>query len=763
MFNKEEEFRKRIHETFRIEAEEHLNAFSAGLIALEKMQPMDKHAEIIETMFREIHSLKGAARSVDQKEIESVCHPLESIFSALKRKELSLTALSLDLFYKTIEWIKILIADGVLEQTATKRIFQRELIIKLKETAAGNFITDERKEYTKTEKILIPETQSLPVIAHEVEVDIPISIKPPTTDTVRIRTSILEPLLLQAEELIQAKKTIQQHTYELQAINNWVSEWKSESLKYKEHQSVALPSSMQEWKTKNETNLNKLENQLIELAGSMRKDQYILNSLIDSHLKAMKQILMLPVASMVEVFPGMVHKISHEQNKEIKFIVQGSELEIDKRILEELKDPLVHLIRNCIDHGIGTPQERILLNKPAIGNITLSFTALESGMIGITISDDGKGINRDNLLKAAIKSGALTIEEAEKLDVKEILPLIYQSGVSTSSFITDISGRGLGLSIVHEKVEKLNGKISVESEVNKGTTFQIILPMTISTFRGVLVNVDEFQFIIPTLNVERVLKVDAEKIKTVANHQTVEIDSEILSLADLGAVLGLPAHKHVWAGNPKSEHAFSKQIQIAVLVSGVHRIAFMVDEVIDEQQVLVKSLGKLLIRVKNISSATILGSGKIVPVLHIPDLMKSAFKLSETAKVPMSSIPKIDMKKKILVTDDSITSRALIKNILETAGYQVTTAVDGMDAYTKARSDEFDLVVSDVDMPRLNGFELTAKLRQDKKLSEIPLILITALGSQEDRERGMEVGADAYIIKSNFDQTNLIEIIKKLI
>jgi len=563
--------------------------------------------------------------------------------------------------------------------------------------------------------------------------------------------------------LIQTKKAINQRINELLEINNYFAGFKAESLKWKGPRSPVSSALWNEWSEGNETYLNKLESQLAELTRSMERDQYSLNSMVDSHLESMRQVLMLPVSSITEAFPGMLREISHEQNKEIEFIIRGAELEIDKRILEDIKEPLIHLIRNSIDHGIGKPQERILQKKPAQGTIILAFTARESGMIEIELSDDGNGINKENVLKAAIKSGALTRGSAEKMDPDEMLSLIYQSGVSTNSIITDISGRGLGLSIVREKVEKLNGRISVETEANKGTTFHIFLPMTLATFRGILVRIDEFMFILPTMNVERVMKVDPEDIKTVENHETIRIDDQILSVADLGEVLGLPEHKH--AGSDKIEPGLGNlnQIRLIVLVSGEHNIAFKVDEVVDEQQVLVKGLGKLLSRVKNISGATILGSGKVVPVLHIADLIKSALKSAEKIKVQISSKKPGDIIKKILVADDSITSRTLIKNILETAGYQVSTAIDGTDAFTRARSNEFDLIVSDVDMPRMNGFEFIAKIRHDKKLSEVPVVLLTSLGSQEDRERGIEVGADAYIIKSSFDQTNLLEIIRKLI
>ncbi|MGD0756000.1 MAG: response regulator [Bacteroidales bacterium] len=757
MDKKDDEFLKRIQVTFRIEAEEHLRVFSAGLIELEKTRTKKRIAEIIETMFREVHSLKGAARSVDQKEIESVCHPMENLFSALKRHEITLSPVLFNILYKAVERLSRLISTGGLAQSSADRQIQNELISQLKETIEGSKSSTDIKKPKHAAEIQPIETVKTSGPGTET---IPKSSIPITMEVVRIPISKLDPLLLQAEEMIQTKIAFDQRIKELKEINTGIGEWKADLPDWRELRSVISATPWNEWFESNKSRLNKMEGKLAELTRLMERDQYSLDRMVNDHLGEMKQVLMLPVSSLVESFPVMVREISREQNKEIEFIIRGAELEIDKRILEEFKDPLIHLIRNSIDHGIGTPQERILQNKPPRGTIILAFTARESGIIEITLSDDGKGIDKDHVLKAAIKAGNISGETAEKLDPKEILSLIYQSGVTTSSIITDFSGRGLGLSIVREKTEKLDGRISVETEVNRGTTFHILLPMTLATLRGIMVRMDEFMFLLPTINVERVMKVEPAEIKTVENHETIRIDDRILSLVDFGEVLGLAEHKHA---RLEPVPGNSNQIRIVVLVSGENRLAVKVDDVVGEQQVLVKGLGKLLKRVRNISGATVLGSGKVIPVIHVADLMKSAIKSAEKIKGQISPGKISEKIKKILVAEDSITARTLLKNILETAGYKVSTAVDGTDAFTRARSNEFDLIVSDVDMPRMNGFELTAKIRNDKKLSELPVVLVTALESREDREHGIEVGADAYIIKSSFDQTNLLEIIKKLI
>lgn len=763
MDKKDNEFLKRIQATFRIEAEEHLRVLSAGLTELEKTRTKKRIAEIIETMFREIHSLKGASRSVDKKEIESVCYPVESLFFALKHHEITLSPVLFDILYKAVERLSKLISSGGLVQSSADRQIQTELIRQLKEiveVSVNVVSTDEPKHISEIQPV---ETVITSDPGTEAISDIRKSLGPLSLEVVRIPVSKLDSLLLQAEEMIQTKIAFDERIKELKEINTGIDEWKADISDWRGYQTTMPATLRNEWFEGYEIRLIKLESQLAELIRSMGRDQYSLDRMVNDHLGKMKQVLMLPVSSLVESFPVMVREISREQDKEIEFVIRGAELEIDKRILEELKDPLIHLIRNSIDHGIGKPKERILQNKPAHGTIILAFAARESGMVEIILSDDGKGINKEHVLKAAIKSGNISSEAAEKLDPQEILSLIYQSGVTTSSIITDISGRGLGLSIVREKVEKLNGKMSLETEVNSGTTFHILLPVTLATFRGILVRMDEFMFLLPTTNVERVMKVDPEEIKTIENHETIRIDDQILSVVNFGEVLGLAERKHAGSGKMEPGSGNSNPIRIVVLVSGEHHIAFKVDEVVDEQQVLVKGLGRLLKRVRNISGATVLGSGKVIPVLHIADLMKSALRYAEKTKGQISVEETTEKIKKILVAEDSITARTLLKNILETAGYQVSTAVDGTDAFTRARTGEFDLIVSDVDMPRMNGFELTAKIRSDKKLSEIPVVLVTALESREDREHGIEVGADAYIIKSSFDQTNLLEIIRKLV
>lgn len=760
MDKKDEEFLKRLQATFRVEAVEHLRGLTSGLIELEKSPKTKKTAALIETIFREAHSLKGAARSVNMKDVESICQVLESIFGELKNEKISLTAAHFDLIHKAADNISKIVSSGGIKIPDDNRELIKQLQLIAEEDQpkekTKDQITSIKKPSEETSKIDLP-TSNISVATELVEE------KSSQVETVRIPTAKLDPLFLQAEQMIQSKIAAAQRIAELKTVNDLIESWKTELRKLYGHRSAESGIQLKEINDWNNEKLNELETKIAAVSHAFENDQRSLGLMIDDHLESMKSVLMLPVSTIVEGFPKLVRDLARSQGKEVELIIHGKEIEVDKRILEELKDPLIHLIRNCIDHGIKKPEERERLKKSLHGKVKLNFNTTESRHLEIIISDDGEGIQLDKVRSAAVKAGVINKEYLAKQSDQEILMLIFQSGVSTSQMITDISGRGLGLAIVREKVEKLGGLVSVESQPDIGTTFHLFLPLTLSTFRGVLVKTGEHLFAVPTINVERVVRVNREEIKTVENRDTIKIDGEIITTVNLGNVLGLRNGNNSISSKKNDSAAHLNFLQLLILVHADTRIAFVVDEILEEYQILVKELGKQLNSVRNISGATVLGSGKVVPVINVSDLMKSAVRTNISVKESKGKETETKKKYKILVIDDSITSRTLIKNIVETAGYLVETAVDGVDAFTKTLIGEFDLIVSDVDMPRMNGFELTAKIRKDKKLSELPVVLVTALESREDREHGIDVGANAYIVKSSFDQSNLLEVIKKLL
>jgi two-component system chemotaxis sensor kinase CheA len=763
MSNKDEPFLKRLLATFRVEAEEHLRIITSGLIELEKRPKSSKSREILEKVFREAHSLKGASRSVDLRDIEAICQLMESAFALLKKQEVVISPELCDLFQHTVDHISQLISSTAAEQPPSIRALTRELIKQLEGVISGGDPQIKPGESAPfSDKVPI---EGAPTISEDNQdaTRRPAEDRALTAGTVRISAAKLTPLLLQAEEMTLAKISAAQRAVELQEINQSLISWKRESTRWKDRQGASDTKQWEEWLEWNEEQLNAMQSRAAAVSQAFEQDQRVLRRMVEEHLEEMKGVMMLPVASIVEAFPKFIRDLGREHGKEVELVIRGMELEMDKRILEELKDPLIHLLRNCIDHGIEKPKERVQKGKPSRGKIILSFSPRDSRRIEILVSDDGAGINLYQVRGAAIKAGVISEETSETLDPQETLSLIFQSGISTSPIITDISGRGLGLAIVREKVEKLEGKMSVESQTDMGTTFRILLPMTFATFRGVLVRVDEHLFLLPSINVERTVRVREEEIRTIENRETIDLDGRILSMVRMGEALGLPMGINGSPADWDVAQATSVHFQVVVLESLNKRMAFQVNEIMGEHEVLVKKLGNQLSHVRNISGAAILGSGKVVPVLNISDLMQSAARPAAVVEA-VRGVEKAPAKKeRILVAEDSITARTLLKNILETAGYQVATAVDGIDAFTQLRSGEFDLIVSDVDMPRMNGFDLTAKIRGDKKLEDLPVVLVTALESREDRERGIDVGADAYIVKSSFDQSNLFEVIRRFL
>jgi two-component system chemotaxis sensor kinase CheA len=788
MINNEAEFLKELLSMFKIEAEEHIKGISSNLLELEKIADPGRQTPVIETIYREAHSLKGAARAVNLNQVETLCQSMESVFSAVKRRVLVLSSEHYDILHEAVDRVAVLIDNPETDITEVLQNLARLEESKNKASQESQPSVPEPAAPVPTHKPVLesvprppavepkPDEQSRPAAAPRPSVPEPATSAPDkdksfVSDTIRITTSKLDSLLLQAEELMASKLYAFQFSSDqrelLGTVDLWRKEWEKREQELKafrrdiERLEKSSDGNSESWFSildflnYNSTQVKQLESRLQTLSKLSESNARILGGMVDNLLLDMKQVLTLPFSTLLKILPKVVRDLSRDQNKDVELIVKGSTIEIDRRILEEMKDPFIHLLRNCIDHGIEKPGDRAKQNKPSGGYISIVISQTSGNKVEILVSDDGCGIDPKKVRNAAAKNGLITPEAANKMSDSEAMMLIFQSDISTSPIITDISGRGLGLSIVREKVEKLGGTITFDSQIGIGTTFRIQLPVTLATFRGILVELNDQMFVIPTMNIERVMRIRKNDVKTVENRETMVVDGKVVSLVHLADVLDMPRRA------VRGEE--SANLQVILLTAGDKRMAFVVNQIMNEQEVLVKSLGRQLVRVRNVAGATILGSNKVVPILNVTDLMKSAVKVSQIpAKLTISEATEVG-KKNILVAEDSITSRTLLKNILESAGYIVKTSVDGMDALTTLRTESFDLVVSDIEMPRMNGFDLVSKIRSDPKMAELPVILVTALESREDRERGIDVGANAYIVKRSFDQSNLLEVISKLI
>ncbi|MCC5015200.1 MULTISPECIES: hybrid sensor histidine kinase/response regulator [unclassified Legionella] len=768
MENANQEFRERLLQTFREEAEEHIKNISSGLIELEKEQSSNKKGEIVETIYRAAHSLKGAARAVDLTDIESLCHTVENVFSALKHNQLIISSALLDALHEIVNTISHILAKE--NSDIGKELYPvATLITQLEDLIKKGSIP---KVPTELETPLKRKKNnpSTPPTHHET----PPTVKPAVANTVRIAKIKLDTLLLEVEELLAIKLATSQRTIDIREAVLVLAKLIKAQAKLKLIQkslsnSVEKPdkhphSPIEEPQLKRllefvswEIDFVKSFNcQMTKLLKSAEQDEHLLNVKVSSLLEDMKKVVMQPIFTTLQILPKLVRDLAKEQGKNVELIIQGADTEIDRRIIEEMFDPLIHLVRNCIDHGIEKPDGRDRANKPAKGTITLSTKEHAGGHIEILVSDDGAGIDLKQIYAKAQQLGLINPRENQSPKKEDIIPLIFQSGLTTSPMITDLSGRGLGLAIVWEKTEKLGGLVTVDTHKGKGTTFRIILPLTLTTFRGVYVRVLNRQFLLPSAQIIQCLRIPKMSIKSIENRPVVVWQKETLAFITLANTLGL-------AQSASNDSPGEYQLILILEASG-KRIAFGVDEILSEEDVLVKNLNKQAAHIRNIAGATLRNNGQVVPILNVADLLRTACILLASPKpVQEYKATAEPVKKSILVVEDSITSRTLLKGILESAGYQVSTAVDGLEAYTLLRTKAFDLVMSDVDMPKMNGFELTEKIRADKVYAQLPIVLVTALGSQEDRERGIESGANAYMAKSSFDQSNLLEIVRRLL
>lgn len=733
----ERDFLEELRRDFVPEAEEYLQTIVSGLLALEK-SPAGSSG-VIEEVFRAAHSLKGAAQAVQMPGVSSICQVVESVFSGMKKGVLHLSEGDFDILQRAADKLSVMIGTPEKEDSSGVARLIREIEVLLE---PGDHAAPAKSS-------LLPGSRKLLVQEEDTE-----------EKGERIAASKLDSLLLKAEELIAVNLALTVRLENIREILSLAAEFRSEwekaldAVRRDDRIAEKLPPKLLDFLQSGRNSCRALLETLRDMDKSLRSDQRTAGGLVRDLIEGARTVLMLPFSSLLQGFPKIVRDLGRELGKETDVIVRGGEIEVDKRILEGLKDPLVHLVRNCVDHGLEKAEERRIAGKPPSGTITLTVSQSDGGRVEVLVADDGKGIDPVKLREIAVKNGAISKEDAALLDDAGAMMLMFRSGVSTSPLITDISGRGLGMAIVQEGVEALGGSIALESKRGKGTSFRLSLPLTLATFRGVLVEEWGRVFVIPSSGVERVARVEKSRIKLIEQKESVSFNGAPLALARLGHILELPS--------PPERLKLRDTLPLVVIGAGGISAAFGVDRVLNEQEILLKPLGKQLARVRNVSGATVLGSGMVVPVLNTADLIRSVQRSGGGRRL-FSEAEEKKARRNVLVAEDSITSRTLLRNILSAAGFDVQTAVDGQEAWDFLAKGGFHIVVSDVEMPRMNGFELTEKIRSDPATADLPVVLVTSLESREDRERGADAGADAYIVKSGFDQGNLLDVLHRLL
>ncbi len=554
--------------------------------------------------------------------------------------------------------------------------------------------------------------------------------------TIKVEASRLERLTIQADELSVAKLRISQGQEELIALYRRWEEW-----------SRQLPSDdpqvQQFGQILNRMRLNAAEDttRLLAVANELES--------------GIRQMRMLPLQSVFAVFPRMVRDLARQQNKGIDFTIEGGEILADKQILEALKDPLNHILRNAIDHGIEPISERGA--KPPMAKLRLR--GIQRGnQIEIQVIDDGRGLDLDAIRMTALRRGLHTPAELAQMNEEQTKSLIFAAGFSTRTTITEISGRGVGLDVARTNIEKIKGTVRIESLPDQGCTFRILLNNSLATVDALIMRVDRLPYAMPIDNIETMQFITRSEIFTLDGKLAVHWQDQSVSLIWLADLLELN-----WQA-PNTSAAIAKlrsQIPCVFVKIDGQYLGILVDELLEQQQIVVKAPNKLVQNVRNISGASILGNGEICMVLNLLEIFQTAS--GQPAKTIAPILVTDRPANRILLVEDSIPIRTQVQRILVGAGYEVTTAVDGADGLGQLMAGSFDAVVSDIEMPNLSGLEMTGEIRQRPEYQDLPIVLVSTLAGPEHRQRGMSIGASAYLSKGDFDQSLLLQTLSQLI
>lgn len=750
---------KELRDLFKIESAEHIQHLEEGFLSLEKGSGS---RELLEGSFREAHSLKGAARMLGLSDIEKIAHRMEDILGAAHKGTMTLTSDTVDRLYKGLDAVRRLVIEALTGEPSKVDISQ--VIQQLRTGSESEAQAAKSKEYASQSlrtKSDIPESpvplnqsgsKEPEISVHQTDA-IESEIDDFRIDTIRVDTNKLDELLTQAGELSVTRLRI---THRLADIENIITQWEAISKKIAGNNTPPAGSPNDETRYAiydiRHANLGSL---LSSFRNVLNEDASRLDFITNELEESIGKIRLLPFATIFNLFPRMVRDIAKEKAKEVQLIIEGGETSADKRILEEMKDTLMHIVRNAVDHGIETPEEREQNNKPRTGTIILRAYRSPSHVV-IEAIDDGRGLDIESIKRAAVKIKLISEEALSEMSPAQIHSLIFVSGISTSKFVSDISGRGIGLDVVRTNVERLKGTIHIESLPSRGLTLRILLPLTIATARVVIMAVNEVKYAVPVEYIRTICRINRKDVFSLEGRKAIVFDKQPVSVANLSDIL-----ISRYPGSP-SRNPQGKVLSCIILSAGEDKLGLFVDEILDEQMIVLKPQSKILQRTKNISGSTILGTGEMCMILNPYDLIKSARK-SEPFVSEEKPEKTVEIKKRVLVAEDSITVRTQMKRILESAEYDVTVAVDGLDAFDKLGRHSYDALVSDIMMPNMSGLTLTEKIRQDKKFREMPVILVTTLASDEDRKRGVEAGASAYIVKSSFDQRVLIDTLRRLI
>lgn len=719
-----------LHSLYQTSSQEHLQHLKRYL---QDYTQEPENQSLVEKLLKESENLKTDSIIVGLEAPEQLSEALEDIFDQLLCQQLVYSPELLERVEYAVGELEKLISEALTGTPSGVSIDRAIAELKgnkwrktsppsVRETSPSNGVKTKAKETSSEEK-------------------------PYRIDTIRVQTQHLDSLMTQTGELTVTKIRITHTANQIEELFSLWEEWKTKKRKT-QHKSDEQQNK----------DLDRIEELITQLRDASQDNSTRLDMIASDLEEKIGTLRLLPLTTVFHLFPRLVRDLAREQNKEVELILEGGETTADKQILEEIKDPLMHLIRNAVDHGIETPEEREAIGKPNTGKIWLRGYQTGSNII-IELQDDGRGLDIEKIKQTAIKRGLHHPEELEAMNETQLYSLILAPGFSTRSFITEVSGRGVGLDVVQTNVQRLKGNIQIDSQPSQGCRFKIQLGTTLATANVLLVEIQNTTYGLPVEAIQTSFLVSPEDIFTIEGRSTINLEQQAVSVASLSELLELPeAHN--------TENA--SQLPCILFNIGEEKFGLFVDQLLDTEDVVMKPQSKILKRVRNVLGATILGTGEVCMILNPQDLLKSLQK--RTTKVVSSKDKKAqpqyqDISKPIvLLAEDSITVRTQEKRILEGAGYEVITAVDGLDGYNKLKTrSDINAIISDVQMPNLDGLTFAEKVRQEEDYSEVPFILVTSLASDEDKRRGAQAGANAYITKDKFNQELLLDTLQRLV
>jgi two-component system chemotaxis sensor kinase CheA len=760
---------------FREETEENVRSLTSGLLTLES-QPSDRGT--IDGIFRAAHTVKGSARMLGQVETARLSHAMESVLGDLRSGQLKMSPALNDVLLESADVLLALAAKVGEPPPSDERV--DPLIGRLNALSAANAAAAPAPGPPAAPRVPAPVVAQ--PVAQPVAPPAPPDILPPAPapppdaqpaappalpamfdqrsrpggvirPTVRVPIARLDRLLNTTGELVVTRQTNLAHSDKLQELQKLVLKQERilESLlntTLKLRGAASVRNDLQQLGAQ-------LDTLLIETRGMLRGaiEQWSTHiagtdALVDELEAEVMATRLQPIAGLFAPIPRSVRELARALGKEVALVTEGETTEADRKVIEMLADPVLHLVRNALDHGIELPAERLAAGKPAEATLRISARSL-GGVIELIIADDGRGIDPAVIRQTAVRRGLIEADAANRLRDDEALDLIWQPGFTTSAMITDISGRGVGMDVVRTAVIEIGGRVEINSVVGLGTTFTLTLPITLLTTRVLLFEASGGMYALPSTACLGGRRVPGSAIQTIEGRPTMRLNDRVVPVVALAPML-----------DQRGPLPLPSNISTLVILGPANRpLALLVDRLLDEREAVVKSLGAVLAGQRLCTGAVALPDGRLVLLLNPAALIDRAREIGR----PVAPIAPSVAPARLLVAEDSFTTRELLRSILQSAGYRVETANHGRDALDKLQSNPYDLVVSDVEMPHLNGFELTRHIRADQRLQNLPIIIITSLARETDRREGLLAGAQAYIVKSQFDQSNLLETIHQLL